>query len=1095
MTPVKLSGIGIGNGDIEYSFDNPKEQYPIKTAEDVKQYLSYAFFGNEALYKGEIDFRFECDGDDYYIVRDFGKNQVSLTVNGKKIPENEIDETIRNILRLGQGQWTEFVLASKHKEFDSAKENVRKFTEDVFEELKLSEETAVASAEEYRKEIESILNKIEVLNWINEDGKQLEDQLVFAADEIRAMEVDVARLGELVGMGNTGKNAVERKEVVKGLLAEEKGKSDTVEADKAKLEKSKAIKEHFTIVKAVAEAKEEIDKAQKDAAGKEESLQKLDAEIKTGKKVIKKKEKEFLEANARVKALNEAFDEMIKANKEEGKGDASMLEAISAFCKEGDETLVELMKIRDELEKERKTNEEAIAAAEEELSKVRPDADYRKAVREGACFEIALEEKRASLDLLEKTVEEDEKTVKSLLEEKQRHELALGLAREDFARLFGEGDKQATLRQLIDDYNDLERVKQSLYRNQILSATLLQEINAIDKKIGDNTERKRNCLENKQALDNAKETLVAYMAKCDEALAKKEEELSDLEGRKKFFEDLDSLPYGSKCPVCSAPISHKKDGEKAAAALVEKETELKEEVARLKGIRKEYTDKLDAINLRLGSFESTIASSTGYIESLEQTKLAKMTALKNIYKENQVKDHEELTADLEKAIAEIAQYGASILDVKAIVATEETSATALERIETRLNELQNEFIPERKAKIAALEEEIKRFETGKKGVQKPLNDKKALSLLDETIRNEQREDALQAQLTKLYAEKKKLDERSDELNADVAIFEGRKYPFKKDGKEYDYTALCLNVAAERYDEVVGAIRAAEAERQKVQDEYVAITRMVKDRQERADGLKADLEEAYRCKEVKSAYVDTLVASESQAATVFAGTTYESVKNGVLADEEEERIAKEIADYEEAVAKYEYELAALDEVIVEAQEAYEGLDGNVAASNELNAILHDRMEEYVALSNKVNLSKVLSETIADLDKAHADARKRLNDVSAVIDGHAADLLVTKINNALNVLMPKIRVKVKDEGLAVISTGRGGVERELERIEDDEYVCVSISIINAVKQVVAEVINSSATIRIVRVRTNLVKDETKAKIKEFAENNNLIVIFHK
>lgn len=1095
MTPVKLSGIGIGNNDIEFSFDNPKDQYPIKTAEEIKQYLSYALFGNEALYKGEIDFQFVCDGDDYLIERNFTTNTVSLTVNGKKIPEKEVDEALNEILRIGQGPWSEFVLASKHKEYGSIKENVKKFTDDLFGELKLPENTAEKSAEEYKKEIESIANKIEVLTWINEDSKDLEEKLVFASDEVRAMEVDLARLGELIGMGNTGKKAVERKKEVVRLLTEEKAKDDEVAKAKAKLDRSKAIKEHFSIVKAVSEANEEIAKAEKETKGKESRLQSLTAEAKTGKKVLKKKEKEFLDASAKVKALNEAFDEMIKANREEGKGDAYVLQQIAEYCKEGDSALVKLLAVREGALKEIDRLQGELTKAEDELSGIRPNAEYRKALREGACFEIAIEEKTVSLEQARKGLEDAKKTVAALLEEKEYNERTIALIRNDFVKLFGEGDKKATLRDLIDDYNDLERVKQSLYRNQILSATLLQDLNAIDKKIGDNTEMKRNCLENKQALDNAKETLLAYLSKCDAAIDQKEEQLNDVQARKKFFEDLDSLPYGSKCPICSAPISHKKDAEKAAAMLVNTEKELIAEVERLRGIRKEYIDKLESINLRLGSFESTIASSTMYIESLEQTKLSKLTALKNIYNENKVKDHEELTADLEKAIDEISKTGAAIMDAKAIVSQEESSVRLLQRINERLNELQNVYIPERLAEIEKLEGEIKRYEDGNNDVKKPLKDKKALSLLDGAIKEETREDELFAKINKVQKEKKELEDRVMEMNNAIAIFDGRQYTFKKDGKEYDYTGLCLNLAAEQYNQVVTEIRNAEAEKQKIQDEYVAITRMVKDREEEADALKGELEEAYRLKEVKGAYVDTLTASESKAAAVLSGTSYESVKNSALSDEDEEALAQKIREHDEAIVRYECEISALDEVIVEAQEAYEGLDGNVAASNELNSILHERMDEFVALSNKVNLVKVVNATIGDLERANADARKRLNDVSAVIDGHVADLIVTKINNALSILMPKMRVKVKDNALAVLATGRGGAEKEVDKVEDDEYVALGISIVNAVKQVVAEVINSSATTRIVRVSNGMIKDETKEKIKEFAKNNNLIVIFHK
>lgn len=1095
MTPVKLSSIGIGNTDIEYSFDNPKDVYPQKTAEEIKQYLGYAFFGNEALYKGEISFAFECDGDDYLIERDFGRNTVKLTVNGKKVPENQIDGKINEVVRLTPAQWSEFVLASKLEEYESAKENVQKFTDEIFKELKLTNDISAKSAKEYRKEIESIKNKIEVLNWMNEDDKELEEKMVSMSDEIKAMEVDAARLNEIIGMGNTAKVAIEQKNTVRKLLEEEKARDGQIAKSKEKLERNRAIKEHFAIVKAVIDAKEALKEAETDAANKEEKLAKLNADIKTGKKVIKKKEKEFLDANARVKALNEAFDEMIKANKDDGKGDSYVLEQIVEYCKPGDEKLAELLKTKEELEASKKKTEDAIFKAESDLASVRLNAEYRRAVREGACFEIALEEKKSSLDLLQKALKEDKNTLNGLLEEKVRNESLLYISGEEFAKLFGRSsEKKATLNELIRNYNELERVKQSLYRNQILSATLLQELNAIDKKISENTDMKRSCLENKQALDNAKETLVAYMKKNDKEIAKKEEEFNDLAARKKFYEDIDSLAYGSKCPVCSAPISHKTDGEKAALELVAEQNAVAEELYRLREIKKEHTEKLDSINLRVGSFESTLATCSGYIESLEQTKLAKLAVLKNLYAENHVKGHEELTADLEKTIDEIAKFGAAILDIKAIVSTEETAKIALEGIDARINEIENVLIPAKQERIEELTAEIANYEKGRKDLNKPLKNEKALSLLDDTIQIEAKEDDLYISLNKLYKEKSNVDGKLAEINAEIATLDGRKYTFKIDEKEYSYTALCLNVAAEQYNQVVGEIRAAEKQRQKVQDEYVAITRLVKDKQAEADALQAEADEANKIKEVKKAYIETMKESENGSAAAQAADA-KFDKADILSDEEEAKLINEIQEHEEALLKYACEVDALDLIVREAQEAYDGLENNRVASNELNVILQERMDEYVALSNKHNLSKVLKNTIGDLDKAYADVKKRLNDVQAVADGHASDLIVTKTNNALSVLMPKIRVKLKGDGLAVISTSRAGLEKELDKIEDDEYAMVAVSIIAAVKQLVAEVINSSAMMRIIRIRTNLVKEETKAKIKEFAKNNNLIVIFHK
>ena len=106
-----------------------------------------------------------------------------------------------------------------------------------------------------------------------------------------------------------------------------------------------------------------------------------------------------------------------------------------------------------------------------------------------------------------------------------------------------------------------------------------------------------------------------------------------------------------------------------------------------------------------------------------------------------------------------------------------------------------------------------------------------------------------------------------------------------------------------------------------------------------------------------------------------------------------------------------------------------------------------------------------------------------------------MFVIKINNSLNALMPSLRVKPKSNGLALLSTDRFGNEKELDRIDDEEYVAVSVCAVNAIRQIISETLNSAALMRIVRVKANMLKEEMRTRLKEFGKNNNIVLIFHK
>lgn len=1096
MIPVRLSCIGTDGGNAEFVFNSLKDLYPLKAAEQIKQYVGYALFGNDALYKGKIRFEFGYLADSYVVERDFENNCVSLTINGVSVPEAGIDETLAKVFRLTQGQWTEFAVASKHSAYDGITKNISAYGENVLAEAGITPAVAGASAVEYRKQIYAIDNKKDVLETLLPADSADKEKLSALKEEILSIKSDAARLDELIGAGKLGKTTAEKIAATEELLQREEAKSTRIDTDKKRLARSFAIKEHFSVIKEVGEAEKEAEAVKKELDGLNAKSAKLEAVIAAGNKVYHKKEEEFLAANARVAAVNQAFDELIKQNRESGRSDEYVTGMLADYCKEGDDKKNALRAELESVSEERESVVSAIKAQESELGTKRLSAEFRNAVREGACIEVALAEKRDALAATENSIKADEDAVNALKDEYARNEATLAVCREGYDKVFGSAPKnKRTLANLIRQINELERVKQSLYRNQILSATLLQDISAIDKKIGENTDLRRSCADSRGALEGAKKTLIVYSAKCEDAIKEKTDELNGILAEKKYYEGLDALEYGAKCPVCSAPVSDKADCEKALAELEVKENEARKEIDRLKSIALEYHDKLENVNKRLGAYESTDTSASGYIKSLEQTKTSNLAALKKIYDESGVRNHEELTAALERVIAEMSKFSAAITDVKALSAKEESAVAGNSAIGKRLSETVGKVIPEKRNVAARLHTEINEYEEEYKKLQPVLGDATAISLLENVVECEAREEELCASLDTLYAKKSELDAKIDALTKEIAVYEGHTYAFEKDGKEFDYATLCINIASEQYNEVVDEIRRTEAVKLKAQDELVAIGRVLKDKRAAADELNEQIEEKQKRYDVLTAYAETLKNSESYEAKLLEGTSYDTVKSEILEDKAAESLSEEIAAYEAAVTKYACELSALKEVLDETYPEYTGLDNNMVAARELNDILASREEEYRKTSEKIGFAETIGDKLTELERDKADVQKRLSDVTDVMEGRIGDLLIVKINNSLNAFMPEIRVKLKGEGLAVLSRDRNGAEKELDRIEDEAYVAVAVCAINAVRQILSETLNTDSLMRIVKVRANMLKDETRARLKEFGANNNLIIVFHK
>ena len=1096
MTPVKLVVKGVYDTEIEYSFDTAKNIYPLSDAEKIKQSLGYAIFGNDALYKGEVIFEFESGDDKYFLDRNFEANTVKLTVNGTDVSD-ETESRLNDLFRVTPSQWAEFALASKHTVFDGTKADLNKYVEDLFANMKIDEDTLNGSDEEYKSKLNVLDNKLEILNQLSDgDMEEYEKRLSVLSQEITSIKEDSAKLSELIGIGGIYKTTADKLAKATELLERENAKATRIETDKQRLERSNMIKAHFAMAETVAAVEEEAESFKKMLDEKEARLADMNTSLTAGAKVLKKKERAYIDANERVVALNIALDELIKESRENGRSDEYVREHLAPFCKERDETLEELKKIYDEKAEEKRKVEERLNEINNTWENARLNAEYRKAVREGACFETSVKEKKFTASTLAKEIDFENAEIEVLEKELERNTEIIRLCNERYNKLFGSNGKKVTLRSLAEDFNELERIKQSLYRNQILSAVLLQDINAIDKKIGDNTEVKRSCEENKEALISARKTLEQYTEKCNAQFLEVEKEFGEVAAEKKYYENIDKLEYGAKCPVCSSLVTDKPDAELKIEALMDKENSLAAEMKRLKDIMAEYADKLGRINARMGSLTSTENASATYIDSLENAKIAKLATLKKIYAENNVSSHDELTADLEKAIAEVAELSTAVVSIKELLATEAAAETDIKNIKTRLYNLKNVSLPEKESLLMSLDADIIKYEEESNNFAKLFDeDKTALSQLEDIIVLETTDDECYAENKELLAKRDELINVMESITNDMNALIGNEFKFNKDGKELDYTDLCVSIISDRYDEVIAEIRRSEDVRLQAKDELVAVSRVLQDKQAKADAMQAEYDEIKKNYDVNMAYIDTIKESQLKNEEAFKDVDFVSIKNEMLDDKAEESIKEEILTHENATHKINCEIEALTEILEASKDAYEGMEENAAAIKELNKILNSRLTEYKDLTEKYYFNKRISENITDINKEQNEVRRKKADVSNVLSGTASDLVITKTNNALSILMPKYRVKFKDNGLIVLKTELNGMEKELVRLEDDEYIVVSVSLINAVKQIVAETLNSDGLVQVVCVQSNLVKETTRTALREFAFKNGLIILFHK
>ena len=433
--------------------------------------------------------------------------------------------------------------------------------------------------------------------------------------------------------------------------------------------------------------------------------------------------------------------------------------------------------------------------------------------------------------------------------------------------------------------------------------------------------------------------------------------------------------------------------------------------------------------------------------------------------------------------------------MKALSATEEYAKNANTLIKKQMAETEGKVLPAKRNSLTRIRDNLSDIEEEYGKIKQSLGDKTAEEQESYIADAEKREDELYSLIKKLYAEKDELDAKASELNNEIGQYEGRAYKYEKGGKEYDYTTLCINIAAEQYNEIVDEIRRNEAEKLKVQDELIAIGRVVKDKQSAADELKAKIDELQNRYDVLISYIDTITKSESYESKLLKGAEYETFKGEVLEDKAIESISEEIKAHEEALIRYGCELDTLKVIMNDTHTEYENLSENVSAAGRKSELLEKLSVQYTEAAGKAEFAETIGAKIAQLGKEKAELQKRISDLAYIKEGNTEELFVIKINNSLNALMPGLRVKPKNNGLALLSTDRFGNEKELDRIDDEEYVAVSVCAVNAIRQIISETLNSAALMRIVRVKANMLKEEMRTRLKEFGKNNNIVLIFHK
>lgn len=388
-----------------------------------------------------------------------------------------------------------------------------------------------------------------------------------------------------------------------------------------------------------------------------------------------------------------------------------------------------------------------------ELNAAKLPYTAKKAFREALVLETSLAGKKDFLEKLNTEIEQANARITTLKEQINNNELLL---LEEKAKTVDKLGRDITYEQLYDELNENEKQKQALYRNQIIIANTEREISAVDNKIYENEEAQRSYIEDRNVLENAKNTLLGYIKKVNDKFSVIEEKLIALTAQKKYHDSIALSSYGDKCPVCKGVILEKSDFSKESILIQKAYDDLIKDKQKANAIKLDYDSQLDKINIRLGELLCKINTSLNYLKSLKETKQAKLELIKKLLELSKVRSLSHLTEALDGAIKKVAITTNEFIEIKKFVLIEDTVKQSITDAENQIKKLEEEVLPKANSLKKQTKKDIDAFSKGLASLKQYLGEVTLEEKSEEITKIEENEDILNKKLDELNAKKAEL---------------------------------------------------------------------------------------------------------------------------------------------------------------------------------------------------------------------------------------------------------------------------------------------------------------------------------------------------
>jgi DNA repair exonuclease SbcCD ATPase subunit len=657
--------------------------------------------------------------------------------------------------------------------------------------------------------------------------------------EIESLESEIAKISKMLYLADFAQEGSKELENLNKELENVKETCDKVVSYKSSLAKSEKIEESLFLIKKNEEVIAENDNLDKNISELSKKLDSLRADYEKEELGFENLEKDYSLSLEKLKQATTLFESYVLGGVSLADKESVLHKKMSSYYEEHDKKAETLSEKFTTLSEEYETLSLELSQTNQALQDTKYPTSVKKAVRDGLVIETSLASKIAFLEKVDAEIVEANDRIETLKTQIKRNEQELSDAKSKSELKLG---RDVTYKQIYAQLNEDEKQKQTLYRNQIIIANTEREIGAVDNKIYENEEAQRSYIEDKNVLENAKNTLLGYIKKLDDKLDSIDEKLVLVSAQKKYHDAIDTATFGDKCPVCKGAILEKSDFSKESKAIEKAYNDLLIEKQKANLVKKDYDKQLEKINIRLGELSSRIDTSITYLASLIETKTAKYDLVKKLLDTSSARSFSALTNILDAAIKKVAITTNEFIEVAKFSLLETILLRGIEDATNEISHLENIVLKNANSIKENTEKVIENFNKELTSLSKELGEataeKKAIAL----FASEKAQEELEEKLTALSIKENGLLEKMAKVEKELIAIASRDDTIlvEKDGESLTYNQLFASLLKDNYSEHFNLLKTLDDEKQALQDKYMETFRAVKIKGEETNALSKEI---------------------------------------------------------------------------------------------------------------------------------------------------------------------------------------------------------------------------------------------------------------